>query len=385
MPKNYLLIPGPTPVPQDVLLEMAREMVNHRGSEFANVLKTSTELLKKVFKTQNDVLILTASGTGGMEAAVVNFFSQGDPVLVGVCGVFGERFAKICKAYGLNVKTIDCEPGKGVEPEILEKALKENPDVKGVFLTHNETSTGVTNDLKTLAPIVKQNPERLLVVDAVSSLGAIDLPTDDLKVDVVVTASQKALETPPGLAMVSVSELAWKYNEKANLPRFYFDLKQAKKFLEEGATPFTPAVSVVFALRKALGNILNRGLEQNFKRHQVLGRAVREAVKALGVTKLLADERWASDTVTPIIPPENINPDELRKYIRTKFGVVLAGGQGVLKGKIFRVGHVGYVEPTDILVAISAIEIALENMGYKGLKGKGTQVAEEIFAEYYKN
>lgn len=381
MPKNFLLIPGPTPVPQDVLLEMAREMINHRGSEFANLLKTNTDLLKKVFKTENDVLILTASGTGGMEAAVANFFSQGDEVLVGVCGVFGERFAKICKAYGLNVKTIVTEPGKGIEPEVLEKALKENPNVKAVFLTHNETSTGVTNNLKELAPIVKENPERLLIVDAVSSLGAIDLPTDELKIDVVVTASQKALETPPGLAMVSVSELAWKFNEKANLPRFYFDLRQAKKFLDEGATPFTPAVSIFFALKKSLENILNRGLENNFKRHSLLGKAVREAIKAIGVTKLLADERWASDTVTPVIPPDNVNPDDLRKYIRSKFGVILAGGQGNLKGKIFRIGHVGYVEPTDILVALSAVEISLENVGYKGIKGKGVQVAEEIFAQ----
>uniref|UniRef100_A0A7C3MM06 Alanine--glyoxylate aminotransferase family protein n=1 Tax=Dictyoglomus thermophilum TaxID=14 RepID=A0A7C3MM06_DICTH len=383
MPKNFLLIPGPTPVPQDVLLEMAREMINHRGSEFANILKTNTDLLKKVFKTENDVLILTASGTGGMEAAVANFFSQGDEVLVGICGVFGERFAKICKAYGLNVKTIVTEPGKGIEPDVLEKALKENPNVKAVFLTHNETSTGVTNNLKELAPIVKENPERLLIVDAVSSLGAIDLPTDELKIDVVVTASQKALETPPGLAMVSVSELAWKFNEKANLPRFYFDLRQAKKFLEEGATPFTPAVSIFFALKKSLENILNRGLENNFKRHSLLGKAVREAIKAIGVTKLLADERWASDAVTPVIPPDGVNPDDLRKYIRSKFGIVLAGGQGNLKGKIFRIGHVGYVEPTDILVALSAIEISLENVGYKGIKGKGVQVAEEIFAQNF--
>ncbi len=381
MPKNFLLIPGPTPVPQDVLLEMAREMINHRGSEFANLLKTNTDLLKKVFKTENDVLILTASGTGGMEAAVANFFSQGDEVLVGVCGVFGERFAKICKAYGLNVKTIVTEPGKGIEPEVLEKALKENPNVKAVFLTHNETSTGVTNNLKELAPIVKENPERLLIVDAVSSLGAIDLPTDELKIDVVVTASQKALETPPGLAMVSVSELAWKFNEKANLPRFYFDLRQAKKFLDEGATPFTPAFSIFFALKKSLENILNRGLENNFKRHSLLGKAVREAIKAIDVTKLLADERWASDTVTSVIPPDNVNPDDLRKYIRSKFGVVLAGGQGNLKGKIFRIGHLGYVEPTDILVALSAVEISLENVGYKGIKGKGVQVAEEIFSQ----
>ena len=381
MPKQYLLIPGPTPVPQDVLLEMAREMVNHRGSEFANVVKANTEMLKKVFKTENDVLILTTSGTGGMESAVVNFFSTDDKVLVGVCGEFGERFAKICRAYGLNVKTLNTELGKGIEPEALEKALKEDPDVKAVLLTHNETSTGVTNNLKELAPIVKEKEERLLIVDAVSSLGAIDLPTDELKIDVVITASQKALETPPGLAMVSVSPLAWEFNSNAKLPRFYFDLKQAKKFLEDGATPFTPAVSIFFALKKSLENILNRGLENNFKRHMILGKAVRTGISSLGVLKLLADEKWASNTVTGVFPPDGVNPDDLRKFIRTKYGVVLTGGQGALKGKIFRIGHVGYVEPTDILVALSSLEIALENMGFKGLKGKAVEAAEKIFAE----
>jgi len=381
MPKQYLLIPGPTPVSQDVLLEMAKEMVNHRGSEFANVVKANTEMLKKIFKTENDVLILTTSGTGGMESAVVNFFSTDDKVLVGVCGEFGERFAKICRAYGLNVKTLNTELGKGIEPEALEKALKEDPDVKAVLLTHNETSTGVTNNLKELAPIVKEKEERLLIVDAVSSLGAIDLPTDELKIDVVITASQKALETPPGLAMVSVSPLAWEFNINAKLPRFYFDLKQAKKFLEEGATPFTPAVSIFFALKKSLENILNRGLENNFKRHMILGKAVRNGISSLGVLKLLADEKWASNTVTGVFPPDGVNPDDLRKFIRTKYGVVLTGGQGALKGKIFRIGHVGYVEPTDILVALSSLEIALEDMGFKGLKGKAVEAAEKIFAE----
>ncbi len=381
MPKQYLLIPGPTPVPQDVLLEMAKEMVNHRGSEFANVVKTNTEMLKKVFKTENDVLILTTSGTGGMESAVVNFFSPEDKVLVGVCGEFGERFARICRAYGLNVKTLNTELGKGIEPEALEKALKEDPDIKAVLLTHNETSTGVTNNLKELAPIVKEKEDRLLIVDAVSSLGAIDLPTDELKIDVVITASQKALETPPGLAMVSVSPLAWEFNSNAKLPRFYFDLKQAKKFLEDGATPFTPAVSIFFALRKSLENILSRGLENNFKRHMILGKAVRNGISSLGVLKLLADEKWASNTVTGVFPPDGVNPDDLRKFIRTKYGVVLTGGQGALKGKIFRIGHVGYVEPTDILVALSSLEIALEDMGFKGLKGKAVEAAEKILAE----
>jgi len=378
MPKMYLMIPGPTPVPNDVLREMAREMVNHRGQEFSKALLESTELLKKVFQTNNDVFIFTSSGTGAMEASVVNFFSPGDKVIVGVCGVFGERYAKICNAFGLNVVSIKTPAGKGIEPEELEKVIKENPDVKGVFLTHNETSTGVTLNLRELAPIVKEK-DILLIVDAISSLGAIDLPTDALNIDVVVTASQKALETPPGLSMMSVSPLAWEYYERAKLPRFYWDIKMAKKFLEEGATPFTPAVSQVFALRKALENILSRGLENNFKRHKILGSAVRAGVKALGVLNLLADEKFASDTVTAVVPPSNVNPDELRKKLRQEFGVVLAGGQGELKGKIFRIGHVGYVEPTDVLVTLSSLEIVLEKMGYDGLRGKAVESAEKVF------
>lgn len=378
MPKTYLMIPGPTPVPNDVLREMAREMINHRGQEFAKLISETIDLLKKVFKTNNDIFILTASGTGAMEASVVNFFSPGDKVVVGICGVFGERYAKICNAFGLNVVSIKTSPGKGIEPDELEKVLKENPDAKGVFLTHNETSTGVTLNLRELAPIVKSKG-MLLIVDAISSIGAIDLPTDELNIDVVVSASQKALETPPGLSMITVSPLAWEYLEKAKLPRFYWDLKMAKKFLEEGATPFTPAVSQIFALRKALDNILSRGLENNFKRHIMLGNAVRSGINSLGIFKLLAEEKYASNTVTAVVPPSNINPDELRKKLRQEFGVVLAGGQGELKGKIFRIGHVGYIEPSDILVTLSSLEIVLERMGYQGVRGKAVESAEKVF------
>lgn len=380
MPKTYLMIPGPTPVPNDVLREMSREMINHRGPEFAKLISETIELLKKIFKTNNDCLILTSSGTGAMEASVVNFFSPGEKVVVVVCGVFGERYAKICSAYGLNVVRIKTPLGKGIEPFELEKVLEENPETKGVFLTHNETSTGVTLDLRELAPIVKRRGI-LLIIDAISSLGAIDLPTDELSIDVVVSASQKALETPPGISMITVSPLAWEYYEKAKLPRFYWDLKMAKKSLEKGATPFTPAVPQIFALRKSLENILSRGLENNFKKHTILGNAVREGIKSLEVFKLLAEEKYASNTVTPVIPPPEINPDELRKKLRQEFGVVLAGGQGELEGKIFRIGHVGHIEPSDILVALSSIEIILERMGYNGIRGKAVKSAEKVFLE----
>ncbi|MEN2984616.1 MAG: alanine--glyoxylate aminotransferase family protein [Dictyoglomaceae bacterium] len=380
MPKIYLMIPGPTPVPNDVLREMSREMINHRGPEFAKLISETTDLLKKVFKTNNDCFILTASGTGAMEASVVNFFSPEDKVVVGVCGVFGERYAKICSAYGLNVVRIKTPLGKGIEPYELEKVLEENPDTKGVFLTHNETSTGVTLDLRELAPIVKRRGI-LLLVDAISSLGAIDLPTDELNIDVVVSASQKALETPPGISMISVSPLAWEYYEKAKLPRFYWDLKMAKKSLEKGATPFTPAISQIFALRRALENILSKGLENNFKKHIILGNAVRNGIKSIEFFKLLAEEKYASNTVTPVITPSEINPDELRRKLRQEFGVVLAGGQGELEGKIFRIGHVGHIEPSDILVTLSSIEIMLEKMGYNGVRGKAVGSAEKVFLE----
>ncbi|MCX7846350.1 MAG: alanine--glyoxylate aminotransferase family protein [Dictyoglomaceae bacterium] len=380
MPKSYLMIPGPTPVPNDVLREMSREMINHRGPEFAKLISESTDLLKKIFKTNNDCFILTASGTGAMEASVVNFFSPGDKVVVGVCGVFGERYAKICSAYGLNVVRIKTSLGKGIEPSELERTLEENPDTKGVFLTHNETSTGVTLDLQELSPIVKRRGI-LLLVDAISSLGAIDLPTDELNLDVVVTASQKALETPPGISMISVSPLAWEYYEKAKLPRFYWDLKMAKKSLEKGATPFTPAISQIFALRKSLENILSKGLENNFKKHTMLGNAVRSGIKSIEFFKLLAEEKYASNTVTPVITPPEINPDDLRRKIRQEFGVVLAGGQGELEGKIFRIGHVGHIEPSDILVTLSSIEIMLERMGYDGIRGKAVGSAEKVILE----
>ncbi|MCS7201972.1 MAG: alanine--glyoxylate aminotransferase family protein [Dictyoglomus sp.] len=380
MSKIYLMIPGPTPVPNDVLREMSREMINHRGPEFAKLISETTDLLKKVFKTNNDCFILTASGTGAMEASVVNFFSPEDKVVVGVCGVFGERYAKICSAYGLNVVRIKTPLGKGIEPYELEKVLEENPDTKGVFLTHNETSTGVTLDLRELAPIVKRRGI-LLLVDAISSLGAIDLPTDELNIDVVVSASQKALETPPGISMISVSPLAWEYYEKAKLPRFYWDLKMAKKSLEKGATPFTPAISQIFALRRALENILSKGLENNFKKHVILGNAVRNGIKSIEFFKLLAEEKYASNTVTPVITPSEINPDELRRKLRQEFGVVLAGGQGELEGKIFRIGHVGHIEPSDILVTLSSIEIMLERMGYNGVRGKAVGSAEKVFLE----
>lgn len=372
------MIPGPTPVPDSVLRKMAMPMINHRGKEFAQVLKNVTEKMKKVYLTESDVLLLTASGSGGMESAVVNFLSPGDKAIFFVTGAFGDRWAKMGQVYGADVIRIDIPVGEGVTPEILEDTLKKNPGAKAVYITHNETSTTITNDLSNVGEIAHRYGA-IVAVDAVSSLGAIELKMDEWKLDVVVTASQKALMTPPGLAFVAVSERAWELYKSAKMPRFYFDLGEAKRMAENGETPFTPAVSQVFAIDKALDILLSEGLENSWKRHRILGKAVREGIKALGL-KLLAREEFASNAVTGVYPPDEISADDLRKKVKER-GVTLAGGQGKLKGKIFRIGHIGYILETDIIVTLSIIGEILKEMGYDIDPTLGVKKALEVFNE----
>lgn len=378
MIKEFLMIPGPTPVPDSVLRKMAMPMINHRGKEFAQVLKNVTEKMKKVYLTESDVLLLTASGSGGMESAVVNFLSPGDKALFFVTGAFGDRWAKMGQVYGADVIRIDIPVGEGVTPEILEDTLKKNPGAKAVYITHNETSTTITNDLSNVGEIAHRYGA-IVAVDAVSSLGAIELKMDEWKLDVVVTASQKALMTPPGLAFVAVSERAWELYKSAKMPRFYFDLGEAKRMAENGETPFTPAVSQVFAIDKALDILLSEGLENSWKRHKILGKAVREGIKALGL-KLLAREEFASNAVTGVYPPDEISADDLRRKVKER-GVTLAGGQGKLKGKIFRIGHIGYILETDIIVTLSIIGEILKEMGYDIDPTLGVKKALEVFNE----
>jgi aspartate aminotransferase-like enzyme len=352
---SQLRVPGPTPCPPEVLKAMGWPMINHRGPEFKKILTDVTAKLKTVFQTKNDVLILTGSGTGGLEAAAVNVLSPGEKVLSVNIGVFGDRFANIAKTFGAEVISLKTEWGKAADPEAVKQAIKANPGVNTVFVTHNETSTGVTNDLEAIAKVVK-SAGKLLVVDAVSSLSSINLPVDDWNCDVVVTASQKGWMVPPGLAMVSVSAAGWAAIAKAKMPRFYWDLTRAKTSLEKGENPWTPAISMVFGLSISLDMILKEGITNVFKRHVRIGEATRKGVKELGLP-LFAEPGHASNTVTAVGASEGLDIKKLRQIMNSEYQIVLAGGQQTLDGKIFRVGHMGWVnekEISDLMVALKA-------------------------------
>jgi aspartate aminotransferase-like enzyme len=362
-----LRVPGPTPCPPEVLKAMAWQMVNHRGPEFHQMLTDVTEDLKKIFQTRNDVLLLTGSGTGGLEAAVTNTLSPGDKVLSVSIGVFGDRFAGIAKTFGADVISLKVEWGKAADPEAVKKAIKDNPGVKAVLVTHNETSTGVTNDLGAISQVVK-DAGKLLIVDAISSLGSINLPVDEWRCDVVVTASQKGWMVPPGMAMVSVSPAAWQAHAEAKMPRFYWDFTRAKKnFEEKKENPWTPAISIVFAFTMALKMMLKEGLNNIFDRQARIGQMTRDGIKKLGLP-LFAEESHASNTVTSVGIPEGLDGKKLRQILREKYKVVLAGGQQTLDGKIFRIGHLGMVNEKDIKEILTAIEKVLPLAGFKANK-----------------
>lgn len=341
-----LRIPGPTPCPPEVLKALSKQMVNHRGKEFAELINNVTEKLKALFQTKNDVFILTGSGTGSMEAAIVNILSPGDQVISASNGVFGDRFATIAERFGADVKRLKFEWGKPVDPDAIRQALKENPAVKAVLVTYNETSTGVTSDLAAISSAVKEF-DKLIIVDAISALGSIDMKVDDWKCDVVVTGSQKGWMVPPGLAMVSLSDEAWKAHAQAKMPRFYWDFTQAKNYLEKNQTPWTPAVSIFYGLEVSLGMLMAEGMANVFARHARVARYTREGVKAIGLS-LFADEKYASNTVTAVKAPDNLDVSKLLKILQNEHDIVLAGGQGSLVGKIFRIGHLGWVEEEDI-------------------------------------
>ncbi|ADJ26049.1 aminotransferase class V [Dehalogenimonas lykanthroporepellens BL-DC-9] len=359
-----LRIPGPTPCPPEVLQAMGHQMINHRGVEFADALKDVTSKMKKVFQTQADPMLITGSGTAGLETAVVNMLSPGDTVLSVSIGVFGERFAKIAETYGANVVALNFPHGQAANPSSVAEALKRNPAVKAVLVTHNETSTGITNDLGAIAKIVK-SAGKLLLVDCISSLGSIDVPVDEWGIDVAISGSQKGWMVPPGMAMVAVSEAGWQAYAEARMPRFYLDLGKARKSLEKGQTPWTPNVSAVLAFRIALDMMLAEGLENIFARHRRMGQFTRDGIKALGLT-LLADEQYASNTVTSVVADRGLDPKKLNKIMREEFDIVLAGGQGPLEGKIFRIGHLGLVKEADIQAVFDALKIALPKAGFTG-------------------
>jgi aspartate aminotransferase-like enzyme len=351
-----LRIPGPTPVPEPVREAEARPMIDHRGPEFAQLIRRVTVRLQTFFQTTNDVLILTASGTGALEAAIVNTLSPGDRVLAVIVGVFGDRFASIARAFGADVTELRFPEGRAADPDLVRQTLERSGPFKSVLVTHNETSTGVTNDLSAIAGVVKVTPT-LLIVDAISSLGSIDLRTDEWGCDVVLSSSQKGWMVPPGLAFVSVSPVAWEANRLARMPRFYWDLGSAKRYLERGQTPATPAVSIFFALDAALGLLEREGRDAIFARHHRCAERVRSGVKALGL-ELFAEARHASDTVTSVAVPADLDVVKLLAELRLH-GVVLSGGQGSLTGKIFRIGHLGWIEERDVDEILVALANAL--------------------------
>ena len=360
-----LRIPGPTPIPDQVLEASSRQMVNHRGPEFQELLVRLTKKLQDMFETKNDMFILTASGTGAMEAAIVNTISPGEKVLGATVGVFGTRFTQIAKAYGADVTEVTAPFGQALDPEDIRKALKADPSITTVYTTHNETSTGVTNDLAGIAQVVKGEFGKLLLVDAISSIGSVPCPVDEWDLDVVASGSQKGWMAPPGLAMISFSAKAWEAAATAKTPRFYFDLEAAKRYLEQREqTPWTPAVSVAYAMDTSLDMLQEEGLANVHERHARVAQVCRDGIRGLGL-ELFADEAVASNTVTAVKVPDGVEGSKLVGLMRTEYDVVLAGGQASLEGKIFRVGHLGYCSEDDIRGVIGALESALPRVGFQ--------------------
>ncbi|MEO8890007.1 MAG: alanine--glyoxylate aminotransferase family protein [Coleofasciculaceae cyanobacterium] len=379
--KLMLMIPGPTPVPEQVLLALSKHPIGHRSGEFSKIMAEVTANLKWLHQTENDVLVLTVSGTGAMEAGIINFLSPGDRVLVGCNGKFGERWAEMCAAFGLEVDTVTADWGKALDPAQFQAKLAADTakTIKAVIITHSETSTGVLNDLETINRHVKAHGA-LIIVDAVTSLGAVNLPIDDWGLDVVASGSQKGYMIPPGLGFVSVSAKAWEAYKTAKLPRFYLDLGPYKKTADKNTNPFTPPVNLVVALQAALRMMKAEGLESIFARHLRLMRATREAIKALSLP-LFAPDEAASPAITAVAPL-TVESEQIRSVMKKRFDIVLAGGQDDFKGKIFRIGHLGFVSDRDILAAIGALEATLRELGYDALTpGAGVAAAAKVIAE----
>ena len=364
MPKQNLRVPGPTPVPDDILEALSQPMINHRGPEFVELISRTTEQLKQVFMTRSDLYILTASGTGALEASIVNTLSPGDKVLAATAGAFGDRFTEIARTYGAQVRELQFDWGAPVDPEAIRRALRDDSGIKAVLVTHNETSTGITHPLEDIAKVVKGEFDKLLLVDAVSSLGCVPLPVDGWRCDVVGTASQKGFMVPPGLAFVSVSEAGHAAQEAATMPRFYFDLQAAHRYLERGETPFTPNLTALYGLSLALDKLLDEGLENVYERHARIGHMTRDGIKSLGLELLAQDEESASNTVTAVKLPDGIDGGKLVALARTEHNVVLAGGQGKLSGKVFRIGHLGHVSQEDIEEVLEALKNVLPKVGF---------------------
>lgn len=380
--KQMLMIPGPTPVPEKVLLAMAKHPIGHRSGDFSKVMAEVNENLKWLHQSQSDVLTLCVSGTGAMEAGIINFLSPGDRVLVGNNGKFGDRWAKISRAFGLDVEEITAPWGQPLDTEEFRAQLEADTakKIKAVIITHSETSTGVLNDLETINRYVKAQGKALIIVDAVTSLGAVNVPIDEWGLDVVASGAQKGYMIPPGLGFVCVSKKAWEAYQSATIPKFYLDLGAYKKATDKNSSPFTPPVNLIFGLQVSLQMMKEEGLENIFGRHRRLTQATRAGVKALGLP-LLAPDEAASYAVTAVAPT-NVEAESIRTTMRKQFDIALAGGQDHLKGKIFRIGHLGFVCARDVLSAISALEASLRELGYENMTpGAGVAAAAKVLSE----
>ena len=379
--KLTLMIPGPTPVPETVLKAMGRHPIGHRSGEFQDVVKRTTEQLRWLHQTSSDVLVITGSGTAAMEAGIINTLSRGDKVLCGDNGKFGERWVKVAKAYGLEVEVIKAEWGQPLDPEAFRAALEADTakSIRAVILTHSETSTGVINDLESISGHVKAHGTALTIADCVTSLGATNVPMDAWGLDVVASGSQKGYMMPPGLSFVAMSSRAWEAYERSDLPKFYLDLGPYRKTAAKNSNPFTPAVNLYFALEAALEMMQAEGLKAIFSRHARHRAAAQAGMKAMGLP-LYAAEGYGSPAITAVAP-EGIDAEQLRKAVKDRFDILLAGGQDHLKGQVFRIGHLGFVCDRDVLTAVAAIESTLQSLGlHKTSMGAGVAATAAALA-----
>ena len=374
---SILRIPGPSPIPPSVQRAMTQPMIGHRGAETSEMIRRIKPELKKVFGTKQDVMIITGSGTSGLETAAVNVAAEGDEVLVLVSGSFGDRFAKICEEYKMKTHRIEVEWGEEIVVEDVANFLKENKQIKAVFMTHCETSTGILNPIAELSKTVQENSDALVIVDGVSCVGGVEAEMDAWGVDIFVTGSQKAMMLPAGLAFIAVSDKAWEVIEANKQSRFYLDLRRYRDNLDKDTTPFTPALSLIFGLEQSLKLMHEEGLENVYARHTLMKNMTRAAIKALNIP-LLTEDNVASATVTAV-KPDNFDPEALRKSVKTNFNLSLAGGQAHLKGKIFRIGHMGYCTPGDVLQYLGIIELGLRDIGVDIELGAGVKAAQEVY------
>jgi len=381
--RQFLQIPGPTNIPDRILRSLSKPIINHRGPEFESLVAKCMDGLKKIYRTKNDIMFFPSSGSGALESAIVNLFSPGDTILSVTLGVFSERVAIIAENHGLKVIRVEVELGKAVRPQaildILERDLSK--EIKAVCLPQNETTTGITNDIAMVSRALKESGHpAILVVDAVSSLACMPMETDLWDVDVVVSASQKGLMLPPGFGTVSINERGWKLVEQSTMAKWYWDYKAVKNKMLENQFPYTPPTTLLFGLVEALDIIEEEGLEKVWERHDLLSKAVRNAIKAMGLT-LFSEEGYGSSTVTAITMPENIKYKDLAELLRTEYGVVIGGGLQNLQGKIFRIGHLGSIHKMDIYAVMGAIEMGLYQLGYKVELGTAAKAVANTFLE----